>query len=101
MQEIYICTGVVSIDTDWHSIVPLLCKEEKRQVNSFAKILVLSLFCARKKQSNSFEFLQYSDAVEKSEALFMDLVTSYSTSEGDVTWASFKSIFIYGSFPLI
>ena len=35
---------VVSIDTDWHSIVPLLYKEEKRQVNSFEKILVLSLF---------------------------------------------------------
>ena len=32
----------------------------------------------------------------KSEALFMNHVTSYSTSEGDVTWVGFKSMFIYG-----
>ena len=26
----------------------------------------------------------------------MNHVTSYSTSEGDVTWVGFKSMFIYG-----
>ena len=37
----------------------------------------------------------------KSEALFMNHVTSYSTSEGDVTWVGFKSMFIYGDHAAI
>ena len=35
------------------------------------------------------------------EFLFMNHVTSYSTSEGDVTWVGFKSMFIYGYRPVL
>ena len=46
-------------------------------------------------------YLKILKSRKNSEALFINHVTSYSTSEGDVSLAGFKSMFIYAYKPVM
>ena len=68
-------------------------RETDRQTDRLNFYNIMTLLTGFFQNHHLFEFFKIK---RKSEALFKNHVTSYSTLEGDVTCSGFKSMLIYG-----